>query len=592
MLDSPAEKRAQPPAADNPVRRFFRDNGFAIVLGAVLLWLVGAPIAFLVRMSFSTGQPTAPGDFTFENYGKAFGVDAFWPALESTVVYAVGVSIVSMTIAIAMAWLVERTDMPGRNLAWAVMLLPLAMPGFLASISYVVLGAPKTGLVNQLLRAILEPFGYTADDGPLNIYSMGGMIFVEGVRGATTIFLMIVGAFRLMDPSLEDAAIMSGSGRFEILRKVTIPLLRPALLGALIFAVVGNLQDFDTPLVLGLPAGIFILPTLIYFVGYSGSLPNWGVASVYATMFVILMAVLTLVYHRYALRGSRRYATVLGKGYRPQRIKLGRWRYAALGFVGVFAMLSAGLPFLSLLWTSVAPGAFREPTWSALREADFSAYVDLFGSPAFRQAAYNTIGVSLLAGIATMALAIVCAWAVVRLRVRGSTLLDSMAFIPNAIPSVALGTALVVFYLSPMGRILPIYGTWALLVIAFVINYIAYASRVSNGAMSQLGAELEEAAWVSGHGRLSTLVKVTTPLLRPALLAGVLWIIAHAARNLTLPLLLSTSGTQTLSVHLWTLWDHQTEYTEAAAIGVIMMVALGGLALFARRLMVRGTGNS
>jgi iron(III) transport system permease protein len=382
---------------------------------------------------------------------------------------------------------------------------------------------------------------------------------------------------------------MSGAGRFETLRKVTIPLLTPALLGALVYAFVGNLQDFDTPLVLGLPAGILILPTLIYFIGYSGARPNLGIASVYATLFVVLMVALTFFYYRYAIKGSRRFATVVGKGYRPQKIKLGRWRYAALGMVALFAVFSVVLPFLTLLWTSVTQGAFQMPTPSALRNISFSAYTDLLGSASFKHAAWNTIGVSLIAGVATMALAIVSAWAVVRLRVRGASLLDTMAFIPNAVPSVALGIALVVFYLGPIGQVIPIYGTWALLVVAFVINYIAFATRLSNGAMAQLGAELEEAAWASGHNKFSTLLRVTTPLLRPAVVAGMLWIVAHSARNLTLPLLLASQGTETLSMHLWNLWDHQTQYTEAAAIGVIMMVAIGGLALFARKLL---SGNA
>ena len=563
-------------------RRLLRDNGLALTLGAIMVWLVGAPIIFLVRMSFSTGRPANPGHLTLANYSRAFHIEQFMPTLGNTVVYSVGVSLVSMAIAITMAWLVERTDMPMRNLVWAVMLLPLAMPGFLSSISYVLLLAPKSGIINQLLRPMLAPLGFSGDEGPINIYSMYGMIFVEGIRGATTIFLMIVAAFRLMDPSLEDAAIMSGAGRLETLRTVTIPLLTPALLGALVYAFVGNLQDFDTPLVLGLPAGIMILPTLIYFVGYSGARPNLGVASVYATLFVVLMVVLTFVYYRYAIRGSRRFATVLGKGYRPQRIKLGGLRYAALAAVVAFAVLSVILPFLTLLWTSVTQGAFQMPTMAALRKADLSAYADLFGSQSFLRAAWNTIGVSLLAGVATMGLAMVSAWAVVRLRVRGAALLDTLAFIPNAVPSVALGMALVVFYLGPIGGLLPIYGTWALLIIAFVINYVAFATRLSNGAMAQLGPELEEAAWTSGHGKFSTLVRVTTPLLSPAVVAGMLWIVAHAARNLTLPLMLASQGTETLSMHLWNLWDHHTEYTEAAAIGVIMMVAIGGLALFAR----------
>jgi iron(III) transport system permease protein len=465
------------------------------------------------------------------------------------------------------------------------------MPGFLSSIAYVILMAPNSGIVNQGLRIILEPLGYAADRGPLNIYSIWGMIFVEGIRGATTVFLIIVAAFRLMDPALEDAAIMSGSGRFETLRRITIPLLTPALLGGIMYAFVGNLQDMDTPLVLGLPAGIFVLPTLIYFIAYRGAITNWGVASVYATLFVLLMAALSFIYFRYALRGSHRYATVLGKGYRPQRIKLGGWRFVALFFVFLYALFSVILPFLTLLWTSLTPGAFQPPTMKAFGNLNWGIYSDLLTNSRFLQAAWNTAGTSIIAATATMLLAIVSAWAVVRLRVRGAMFLDTMAFIPLALPSVALGVGMVLFYLGPVGRLLPVYGTWALLVIAFVVNYVAFATRVSNGGIAQLGAELEEASWVTGHGKISTLFRITSPLLKATFLAGFLWIVSVAAKNLTLPLLLASPSTETLSMRLWFLWDHFAEYDESAAIGVVMMVVIGGLALAARRLLTRAAGT-
>src|SRR5262245_21331812 len=154
MVSAPVADLLRPPTPSETASRLIRENALALGLGAILLWLIGAPIAFLVTMSFSTGRPAKPGALTLENYARAFHIDHFAPSILNTVIYSVGVSIVSMAIAIAMAWLVERTDMPFRNIGWAVMLLPLAMPGFLSSISYVVLLAPKSGLINQGLRAI------------------------------------------------------------------------------------------------------------------------------------------------------------------------------------------------------------------------------------------------------------------------------------------------------------------------------------------------------------------------------------------------------------------------------------------------------
>ena len=574
-------------------RIMVRDNIVALMIGALLLYLVGAPLIFLVRMSFGSGtSPTDFGSFTTSNYARAFSSTEFSSVMWNTAVYAVGVSVISLGLAVMMAWLIERTDLPMRGFAWILILLPIAMPGFLSSMAYTLLFSPKAGVGNQVIRDLLQPLGYSADSGPFNIFSMEGMIFVEGIRGTTTVFLMIVGAMRLMDPSLEDAATMSGSDRFESLRRITVPLLVPALLGAAIYSFVGNLQDFDTPLVLGLPGGVFILPTYIYFVAYSSSTPGWGLASAYASLFIVMMIVFTYLYFRVAIRGSKRFATVLGKGYRPQRIKLGSWKYPAVGLFAIYGFFSIGLPFFVLLWTSLAPSSsFRIPNLEMLRNMDFSAYSELAQNNGFLKAITNTVGISLLAAVATMAVALLSSWAVVRLRVRGAALLDTMAFIPNAIPAIALGVALVMFYLSPVGQLIPIYGTWALLVIAFVVNYIAYATRVSNGGMVQLGAELEEASWLAGHGKLSTLFRVTTPLLLPTFLAGALWVFAHSARNLTLPLLLGSRKSETVSMYLWRLWDINQDFRAVGAIGVIMIVLIGGIALAARNVMTRRSGD-
>src|SRR5680860_1117022 len=201
------------------VGHLVRENAVTLMVGALLIWLVGGPLIFLVRMSLGTGTPADPGALTFSNFTQIASFPETYPALLNTVVYSAGVSFVSLLLAVAAAWLIERTDMPGRNLAWVAVLAPLAVPGMLASMSWILLLTPRTGALNILLRGALGLFGIDLEQGPFNIYSLGGMIFVEGVRGTTTLFLMIVGAFRLMDPSLEDAAAMAGAGKMSTMRR-------------------------------------------------------------------------------------------------------------------------------------------------------------------------------------------------------------------------------------------------------------------------------------------------------------------------------------------------------------------------------------
>jgi iron(III) transport system permease protein len=574
-----------------PIRatiQFVQQNliGFAVAL--MLMTFIGAPLAFLVRMALSEGRrPSSPGGFSSRNFEAIAKSPATSDAIWNTVQFALGVTVVSLVIGTASAWLVERTDLPFRNLAWVIMLAPLVLPGLLTSMAYTLLLSPRAGVINVAVRDVLGVVGIDVTDGPFNIYSIWGMIFVDGIQGSTTVFLMLVGAFRLMDPSLEEAAVMSGKGRLETLRHVTLPMMRPVLVGALIYAFVSNLQDFDTPLVLGLPAGIFVLPTLIYFNAYSSPTPNFGMAAAYACGFIVVMIVLSVFYYRVVIRNSRRFATVTGKGYRASRQRLGKSRKWAVAFIACVGMASTGLPLLMLIYASLLEN-YKTPSREAFSNMSIDNYVEWFESSAAREALQTTTWIAITAGVVTMTVSFVISWAVVRLRVRGRGLMDTMAFIPNAIPAVALGLALVMFFLHPAVNWTGIYGTTTLLIIGFAVHYLAYATRISNGAMSQMSAELEEAGWVSGVGRIRTLTRVTLPILLPTLIGGGIWVFAKAFRNLTLPLLLSSPQTQTVSMLLYDAWTIRGDPTSAAALGVSMIMILIVLALLARRVIARG----
>ncbi|HEX9644510.1 MAG TPA: iron ABC transporter permease [Acidimicrobiia bacterium] len=567
---------------------FIARHALAVTVGGLLLFLIGGPLLFLLRMSTSTpgSRPSSPTGFTLQNYEQVLTSPATWEASRNTAVYAIGVTIVSISLAALAAWLVERTDLPYRNAAWVIMLAPLAIPKMLSSMAYILLLSPRAGLLNVGIRDVLDVVGIHLTEGPFNIYSMWGMIYVEGLRGATALFLMIVGAFRLMDPALEEASIMSGAGRLGTLRHVTLPLMTPVLVGAVIYGFVGNLQDFDTPLFLGLPAGIFVLPTLIYFTAYSSPTPNWGTASAYANLFLVGMVVLSTVYYRVVIRKSNRFATVSGKGFRPARLKLGRWRKWAVAGFGGFAFLVMGLPLLTLIWTSLLP-VYEPPSFEALGKLTLDNYMHFTTANAFA-AFRNSVGLSVVAAITTIGFAFVVSWAVIRVKVRGRAVMDSMAFVPNVIPSVALGLAFVVFFLSPGARWLGLYGSLGVLVIAFTVHYLAYASRITNGALLQMNTELDEAGWVSGVGKIRTLFGVTLPVLFSTFVAAAIWVFAMTFKNLSLPLLLSTPGTRTISMEIYSLWTVNGQRETASALGVTMVAILVVTAYLARRVVAKG----
>ena len=342
-------------------------NSLSFGIAFLLLWVVGAPIVTLLLSSFREGSFISPGPFTLSHYKTVYLSHQTYPALINTLIYAVTVSAISLMLATLFAWLVERTDMPGQNWAWVMMLLPLAMPGVLRSMAWILLLSPKTGIINIWLRFLLGFFGVEMAEGPLDIFTLTGMIFVEALSGTTTLFLLMVGAFRLMDPSMEEAARVSGAGSLTTLRKVTLGLMKPAVLAAAMYAFLGNLDDFEVPLLIGVQAGIYLLPTLIYFTAYMS--PSYGLASAYSSIFIIFTVAMVWIYFKVIIKQSERYASITGKGYRPRRISLGRWRWLGLGFFYLFFFVNILLPFFTLVWASLLP-SYMAPSWSALQYSD------------------------------------------------------------------------------------------------------------------------------------------------------------------------------------------------------------------------------
>ena len=591
MTDSTATRAREEAAPPSPqprgrrLLRALREDWISLVTTLALLGLVVVPIGFLVMMSFRSGSPTAPGGFTFANYERVYADPLTYQTLGNTVVYALVTSVISLTIAALFAYLLERTDLPFRNLIWVVMLLPIAMPALLSAMSWILALSQRTGVLNIFIRDILSWFGIVLETGPFNIHSLWGVIFVESIRGSTTLFLMMVASFRLMDPSMEEAASMAGAKLIGTLRKIVLPLLLPILLATAMYGFIGNLDDFDVPLLIGLPGGVFILSTLIYFVTYLGS--NWGVAAVYSTIFIAMTVLLVAIYHRVVLRNSERFATITGKAFKPRRASLGKWKWPALALVVGYFMLSVIIPFFIILYASLLP-VYQVPSAEAFSKMSLGNYVDLFGSDRFINALWNSTKLGVGTGVVTMVLAMFVAWVVVRRKVRGRLAIDALAFIPHALPSVAIVIALVAFYLSPWMRWLPLYGTLALMILALVTRYIAFGTRTANGAMAQIDSALEEAAAVGGVTKMRILWRITLPLLKPAFIGGFVFVAAHGFRNLTIPLMMASQSNETVAVVLYQTWEIKSDFSGAGAIGVVLTLILAVLAIGSRRWIMRG----
>ncbi len=564
--------------------RVLQRHYFSWAIAFLLIMVVAAPITMLVISSFREGSYVSPGAFTFRNYKAVYLNSHTYPAIINTVIYATVGSVISLLLSIIFAWLIERTDMPGRNWAWSMMLLPLGMPAILRSMAWILLLQPRTGIINVWLRAT-GIFGPNLTEGPVNIYTLPGMIFVATMGGTTTLFLLMVGVFRLMDPSMEEAAWVCGANKWTTMRRVTLGLTKPAILAAAMYSFLSYLDDFDIPLLIGLQAGIFLLPTLIYFTAYV--IPSHGLDSAYSTIFLIFAIVLVWIYYRVAIRRSEKYATITGKGFRPRRLLLGRWRWVGLGLFIFFFIVNVALPFLTLAWASFLK-TFKVPSREALQYLTLQNYVGLFQEPLIVSSWVNTFILSFTTATTTMGLAFLISWVVIRLKVRGGVFLDAIAFIPHSIPAVAIALALVIFYLHPALRWMPIYGTMGIMVLAIMARYLAFATRTTNSAMVQLHKELEEAAQAAGANRLITLLRITFPLLLPPFIAGWVWVFAHTLRNFSIPLMLATPKNQTIAIVMYHFWERKADLSLASALGISLLVVVSILTIFSRRIISQG----
>ena len=552
----------------------------------VVLWLLVVPVIMLIASSLRTGPPSLPGPWTLRNFAVAFSSEFFFRSLVNTFIVSTGATAAAVGLAIVFAWLIERTDMPFRGAAWVAVLLPLVIPGVLFALAWMLLLLPKTGLINVVARAALAVFGWNVEEGPLNIQSLGGLIYLGALRGVSTAFLMIVGLFRLMDPGLEESARISGARPWVVFFKITLPLLAPALFAAATYSFVSHLDSFEAPLAVGLPAGIFVLATLIYFQAMLSVPGDYGLSAAYAVFFMALMALMAIFYAR-LIRSSERYAVIRGRGFNPSRYRLGKWRFVAVALFGAYFLLTVAAPILVLAWASLLP-YYMAPSAQALNSLSFKHYFAILSDPRFMTDFLNTIYLALGAGTATMAVALLISWVVVRGKSRARFILDGLTFISFAVPGVVLALALIFVYLKPPFRYLGIYGSIWMIILGLMTEYLAFATRTTNGGLMQIHSELEEAGAASGARQLTTLRKITVPLLIPSLVAGWVWVVAHSLRAFSLPLVLGTKKNEVLSVWIWIHWQNG-HIPMAAALGVILIGITALLAIAARLVIARGS---
>lgn len=553
---------------------------FLLVIVGLVIYLVGTPLILLFISSLQKGLPLESYHITFENIRSTYLDPTVYKLLWNTLAYAVGSLGIGFTFGIILAWLVERTNIPSSNSIYVLVLIPTIVPGMISAIAWIFLLGPKAGLINSIIR---DGIGWDGE-GPFNIFSLGGMCFVSGLRMVPTIFILMTASFRNMDPALEEAGSACGANQLSIFRRVTFPLMLPAILAAFIYYMVVSFEAFEVPGVLGMPAGIHVFSTRIFWATHpAGGMADYGTASSLALFLLVLSFILLALYRR-TTRKADQFTTVTGKAHRPRVIDIGRWRYGGLSFFFLYFFLAVLLPLFVLVWGSLK-SYYSPPTLEGLRGISLQGFRSTWEYPGVQTAFKNTIILGVVSATATMVLVSLTSWIVVRSRIRGRMILDALTFVPQGIPGIVLGLALMYVYLIIP---IPIYGTLWIMVVANVTLYLSFASRTMTAAIMQIHKELEEAAQTSGVSWRKTFIKITLPLTAPALISGWLWVAIHSIRELSSAIMLYSPDSIVLPTIIWSFWDNG-RIPETCVLGVILIIMLAILTAGGRLLISWGS---
>lgn len=551
------------------------DYGKVVIIGTIVVasYLVINPIAWLLFGSFRSADPGAPGTFTLDNYVRVLTSRDLIPAVVNSIYYSLGSASLSTLIGLFFALLTTKIDIPFRRLVEVFALLPYMMPMIILAISYTMLFSPNIGIVNRILMSALN-----LSDPPFNIYSLGGMIFVMALFEAPLSYVIISAALQNVDSSLEESGRVSGSNVLSTLRRITIPLIFPAILASLIVNAVRALEILDIPVILGLPARVLVLPSYIYQTIWSGITPDIRGATAMSVILMVITGTL-IYYYRYLTRQSYKYATVTGRGYRTVLIDIGKWKYPALAFAFGFFFVSVLLPLFVIVYFSLMP-RLKVPELSDISSFTFNNYLYVFNYPITLRAFINSIIITVVGASLGMLLAFLISYIVIKLRGRLTGALEVVTMLPLAIPSLVMAIGLLWTYIFlPIG----LYGTIWLLMIAYISRFVPFGVRSASASILQIHRELEEAAYVCGGSRLKSLFSIVFPLAVPGIIGGWILLATIFLREFSMSILLYKTGSEVLSVIIFDMyingfWPH------LSAIGVIMTTLSLILAVIALRL--------
>ncbi len=539
-----------------------------VVAAAVLL-----PLFTLVVSSFRVleagGFDTRWG---LDNYRALVQDRIIRKAFLNTLFISTGSTLLATVLGVSLAWINARTNCPWREKLEPFNLIPFFLSPFVGAIAWHNLAAPKTGLLNAWAREIFGFQGHV-----LNVDNIFGVIWVTGIFFTPLVYLFVVGSLRRMDPALEDSARTTGAGLLRTTLTVTLPLVTPGILSGAIIVFVTSAGDFGVPFKLGAPYGWETLTTQIFTKAVGDDANHY----LGATMSMTLGAITAFfIWIQQRIIARREFTTVTGKGFRPNLIDLGNWKWVALGWNLAFIFIAVLLPIFCLFVVSL------HPVWEGQiipRDLTFWNYkkVLFFWSPESIQAATNGILNSLILAFSgasiAMVLSLVVSYMIHRTKGFGARLLDFLCVVPIGFPGIVLAMGVLVTYIRT-----PIYATLWILLLGYITRFFPYGQRNVAAVMLAISEELDQSSRMSGASWLTTLRRITIPLLKPGIFAGWLLLFIIFLRELSISIILYTSGTETLSVGVYYLTNYENEPLTAALSIAQTVVLLICVVIFRR----------
>ena len=550
-------------------RRGVLTAAWVLSLFAILAFLVVYPLLTLLLGALTDTNPVVEGfsvaRLSIHNFLTVLGNPNVGEALFNTLVACGGGTLIAVTIGLAFSWIVVRTNTPFKSFIAAASILPLFAPPLVAGVAWTILGSPKTGLINTM-------FKWMHLDWHVDFYSLSGLIFVFGIYYAPYVYMFTASALRNMDPSLEEAAEISGASAFATLFSVTFPLIMPAIISGMLLSFIVMLGIYGIPAVLGAPSNINVLTTYIF------KLTNWSppLYNTAAAVAIILMVVTgALVFAQQKVLSGRSYVTVAGKAYRPRNLNLGPWRWLTFGFGITYLIVVAVLPTLALIVAAFRKFMFIRDAASLfdMRQYSLMHFHSIFDNPLTLNSIYNAVEVGVITAVAGGALAFAIGYTIHRTHVPGRRSIDLLSTLPVAIPGLVIGVAYLWAWIGIPGGL---YGTIWILALAFIARFMPDTVKSLSTSFLQIHRELEEAAWMCGRGMLSTIRTIVLPLASPGVIAAMTLLFVLAIRELGSSLFLYTSNTMVMSVLLLDYYEGGN-LGKTAAFSLVQTVLLGVL---------------